>query len=56
MKATYYSEMSVYNKPTRGHIPEDGILQVKATLKNEAAKKATMMRMMKMIIIIIMTN
>jgi hypothetical protein len=26
MEATRYSEMSVYNKPTRRHIPEDGIL------------------------------
>jgi hypothetical protein len=26
MEATRFSETSVYNKPTRRHIPEDGIL------------------------------
>jgi hypothetical protein len=27
MESTHSSETSVYNKPKRGHIPEDGILQ-----------------------------
>jgi hypothetical protein len=33
MEATRPSETSVYNKPTRSHIPEDGVLQLLLSLQ-----------------------
>jgi hypothetical protein len=41
MEATRSSETSVYNKPTRRHIPEDSILQEGPSLRLDTARVKT---------------